>query len=599
MNGYFARWVFAIVGVICFATLAPAQSTPKPQPTATPSALCNRENGIAIIGQQIEISRTLDEAPRRVGLLVKAADLLWTIDQQKARATFTEAMDLAIRDFREHGDTTIQMGRLPVEQPDQRFVVITAIAKRDRAWANKLAEEVFQEQIKEAENKQSNAPSGAKMAEKLFNIAFALLPSDPQGAFTFARASLRYTASLQLPLFLYRLSEVDRALSDQLYQEALRSYAETPMEEFLYLSSYPFANSREAGEMPAYTNYKLPEGQALNPTLARLFVQVLLRRAQQIVSTPPTAPTKSQYAEAAQMWIALSRLEPQIQSALPDLSPAVLQVKGSLYPLLIENDQQRATESLIVPARKSFDERIEDALKLSDPDRRDGNIALAIITGSDGESLDHVVAAADKIAENDLRAQVLSRFYFNRSRSALKEKSLAEARRLASKVEDLDQRAYLYSQIAAESIKQTKDDAQVREMLEEVITAAAKAPDTEIKARSLLGIAYLYSQIDPNRAVGVLGDAVKCINKIEAPDFSRDFVIKKIEGASFGFYDALWTPGFNPENAFRDVGKLDFEGTLYQAANFSNKPLRSLTTLAVIEPCLQEKPKAKRSKPKS
>ena len=596
MNHHLGRWVLTIVGTMCSVTIALAQTTAKRQPTVAPSALCNRENGIGIIGQQIELSRTLDDMPRRVTLLIRTADLLWPMEQPKARAIFTEAMDLANRDYREHGDTTIQVGRLPVEQPDQRFVVITAIAKRDRDWAHKLADEVFQEQIKEAENKQSNAPSSAKMAEKLFNIAYSLLPSDPQGAFSFARASLRYTASLQLPLFLYRLSEIDRGLSDQLYREALRSYSETPMEQFLYLSSYPFANNREAGEMPAYTIYKVPEGQTVNPALARIFVQVLLRRAQQIISTPSTGSPPNSYSEAAQMWIALTRLEPQIQSSLSDLSPSVLQAKGSLFPLLVAKDQQRVTESLIDPPKRSFDELVEDALKQSDPENREAGIVMAILGGSYGESLEHVVAAADKINDNELRAQVLSRLYFNRSKVA---KSLAEARRLASKVEDLDQRAYLYSQIAAESIKQTRNDAEVREMLEDVITAAAKAPDTEIKARALLGIAYLYSQIDPNRAVGVLGEAVKCINKIESPDFSRDFVITRLEGKYFGFYDALSTPGFNPENAFRDIGKLDFDGTLYQAANFTNKSLRSLTTLAVIEPCLQEKSKPKRTKSKT
>jgi hypothetical protein len=33
------------------------------------------------------------------------------------------------------------------------------------------------------------------------------------------------------------------------------------------------------------------------------------------------------------------------------------------------------------------------------------------------------------------------------------------------------------------------------------------------------------------------------------------------------------------------MGKLDFDGSLVQATNFSDKSLRALTTLAVIEPC--------------
>jgi hypothetical protein len=171
-------------------------------------------------------------------------------------------------------------------------------------------------------------------------------------------------------------------------------------------------------------------------------------------------------------------------------------------------------------------------------------------------------------------------------------------------VDELDQRAYLYFQIAEVSLKQNADQTQAREMLEEVVEAAAKAPATMISARTQLGVAHLYTKIDVARAIAVLGDAVKVINRLESPDFSRQFVMRKIEGRTFGSYAAFQTPGFNPETAMREISKSDFDGTLYQANNFASKPLRSLTTLAIMEPCLEiarqrpkETPKPKLSKP--
>ncbi len=80
---------------------------------------------------------------------------------------------------------------------------------------------------------------------------------------------------------------------------------------------------------------------------------------------------------------------------------------------------------------------------------------------------------------------------------------------------------------------------------------------------------------------------MKAINRIEQPDFSRQYVIRKIEGKTFGSYASFQTPGFSPENALRAVGRMDFDGTLYQASNFTNKSLRTLTTLALVEPCLK------------
>ena len=558
------------------------------------SFLCSRDNGLEMIEQQIAGSKTFDESVPRIALLIRAADLLWPYRQDKARLAFTESLDLAIQNFKEKGDEPGRQGRLSVYVPDQRFMVIAAIAKRDPVWARKLSDRLLEENAKDAEDKSTKDPrQDAKAAEKLMNVAFSLLPSDPTAAVGFARSSLRHTATLSVPGFLYRLWAINKSLADQFYQDALGAYANSPMDQFLYLSSYPFGNNREAGEMPAYMFYAVPEGFIPNPSLQRLFMQTLLRRAQQLVENPTEPIPGSRYSEAGQMWMALTRLEAPVQTSSPDLIPALQQAKAGVSALLSQKDQQRVAQTLEEPPKQSFDERIEAALKQSDPARRESGIALAIMSAPDAESLDHVIAAADKIDDSQLRAQVLSRLYFNRAQTAIKDKRLEEARRLAAKVDELDQRAYLYSQIVADAIKQARNEFEIREILEEVVSATAKAPDTEVKARALLGVAFLYAQVDPNRSVAVLGDAVKSINRIEAPDFSSDYVIKRIEGKEFGSYYTLKTPGLNPENAFREMSKLDFDGTLYQAGYFSNKPLRSMTTLALVEPCLQKAPQTK------
>jgi hypothetical protein len=92
-------------------------------------------------------------------------------------------------------------------------------------------------------------------------------------------------------------------------------------------------------------------------------------------------------------------------------------------------------------------------------------------------------------------------------------------------------------------------------------------------------------------------DAVKIINQIEKPDFSRQGVIRRIEGKGFATYASFVTPGFTPESAFREIAKVDFDGMLNQAANFSDKSLRALTTLAVVEQCLKDLTAAPKPKP--
>jgi tetratricopeptide (TPR) repeat protein len=587
-----------VVKLVLLVTLSASNSPAQKKSEAPVSQLCTRNSALDIIQQQSASAKTFDNPVQRISVMLRAADLTWPYQPAKSRAIFTEAFEVATLNFKEKGDQTIRDGRLPISLPDQRYLVIGAIAKRDPAWARKLTEQVIEETKSEATEAAKDSPNPLQKAEKLFGVALSLIPTDANSAVVFARMTFQQPASLYLPLFIYRLAETNKAIADTFYGEALAAYGNSPMDQFLYLSSYPFANNREAGEMPGWTTYKVPPVVTPNPVLQRAFMQVLLRQAQALSTKPTEAQPGARYSEAAQIWMALSRLENKVQSSLPDLVPALEEAKGSMFVLMTQKDQQRTADNLIEPPKKTFAEKIEAAEKQSDPARREGGIALAILGASKDEPLEVVVAAADKLEDLSLRAQILSRVYFNRAQEMIKNKDFEEARRLASKVEQLDQRAYLYSSIVSDSIKAAKNDTEVREILEEVLTVTAKAPNTEVKARALLAVAYLYTKVDAIRSIGILGDAIKTINQIENPDFSRDQLMTKIEGKQFGSYSVLNTPGFNPENAFREMSQFDFDGLLYQAGQFTNKSLRSMATLALVEPCLLQTAPAKKQ-PKS
>lgn len=584
-------YVLSISLLTSLISISTVHAQKKPDPTV--SQLCTRNSALDIIQQQSATAKTFDSATQRIAVMLRAADLSWPYQQAKARAIFTEAFDFATLDFKEKGDQTIRDGRMPMNLPDQRYLVIGAIAKRDPPWARKLSEQAMQDSKTETEEAARDPSKARQTAEKLFGVALSLIQSDANSAVMFARIGLRQTATLYLPLFIYRLAENNRPLADTFYGEALAAYGNSPMDQFLYLSSYPFASNREAGEMPAYTTYAVPPNVTPNQNLQRAFVQTLLRRAQALGEASTEIKPGARYSEAAQIWMALSRLENQIQSSLPDLTPALQEAKGSMFVLMTQKEQQRTTANLVEPPKQTFAERIADAEKQSDPGRRESGIALAILGVTEEEPIEVVVAAADKLEDQGLRAQVLSRFYFNRAQAKLKNNEIDEARQLASKVDNLDHRAYLYSRIVSEAIKVAKNDSEIREILEEVLSVTAKAPNTEVKARALLAVAYLFAKVDTIRSIGVLSDAVKTINLIENPDFSRDYILTRIEGKQFGSYSQIRTPGFNPENAFREMAQFDFDGLYYQAGQFSNKSLRSMTTLALVEPCLKQAPAAK------
>jgi tetratricopeptide (TPR) repeat protein len=340
--------------------------------------------------------------------------------------------------------------------------------------------------------------------------------------------------------------------------------------------------------MPGYTIYQVPDGFTPNPNLQRLFVQTILRRARNFIADPTTASFGVRVSDPEEMWLALTRLQGRIQQSLPDLASASETARANLEAKLSPDSQHEMRRKIDDdnPPNRTFDEQVEAALKNPNVDRRDEQLTFAILHGSKDETLDHVLDALDKISDSSLRQPLLNLLYFDRAQDAIRDQKLGEARKLAAKVDELDQRAFLYSRIAEELLKERADATQAHEILDEVLDATAKAPNTMVKVRALLGVAYLYTKFDMDRAIEVISQAVQSINRIEKPDFTRQFVVRKIEGRTFASFASFSTPGFTPENAFREIGKVDFDSMLSQASNFSDKSLRATMTLAVVEQCL-------------
>ena len=582
-----------VVPAVCILLCVPIVINAQKKPAVATSSLCTKDNALDTTKQQILQTRTFDNQVHRIAVLIRAADLLWPHEPDKALAVFREAFDLAVQNFKENGDVVNRTSKsqfaAAIPQPDQRFKVVAALAKRDWAQAQKLLNKMLQDEAQEmADKPDADVQSKRRSNEKMLTLARGLLSEDVSSAIHFARQSFRYPATLFLMPFIYELAKTNRQAADQFYFDALAVYASKPMDQFLYLSAYPFGNQRDAGEMPGYTFYTVPEGFVPSPDLQRQFIMVLLTKSNKVLASAVDPKSSYRYPDHAQMWFALTRLEKQVQDNLPDLVEATTYVKERLFASLDQTMQQSISGQIASDnaPKRSFDEQVEAAEKQKDVGRRDQMLTFAVTGASKGVPLEKVLSVIDKISEASIRDSLLNWFYYFSAQSLIASKELGEARKFAARVSELDQRAYLFTRIAEESLKQTEDQAEALDLLNEISNAIGKAPKTIVTARALLALAHLYAKVDMNRGIEELGNAVKTINALESPDFSQQFVMMKIEGKTFGSFASISTPGFNPENAFREMGKLDFDGSLIQATTFTDKSLRALTTLAVIEPCL-------------
>src|ERR1051325_2836891 len=156
------KWSVFLLAIVALAPNTRAQSK---EQKINPQSSCSRDSALSIIQRQIDLGKTIDSDAKRIALTLRAADLMWPAEEEKARATFSDAFDVATRLFKEKGAPDSNDGRMRVQGTDYRYTVITAIGKRDSAWARKLTQQLLDEEAdaakQEAEAAKEKSESNA------------------------------------------------------------------------------------------------------------------------------------------------------------------------------------------------------------------------------------------------------------------------------------------------------------------------------------------------------------------------------------------------------------------------------------------------------
>ncbi|HVF41738.1 MAG TPA: hypothetical protein VM936_01935 [Pyrinomonadaceae bacterium] len=584
----------------------PKETRPK---EATPKVFCDPSRAVAVVETQLSEAKAFADPLKRIAVMTRAAGLLWPYERESARAVFSDAFDLASAYFRERGDeirrdrgrADSKLSGLVIQLPDQRFEVIRAIARHDSKWARDLALRAADETRAEAEKEKENADDdGARRpaGEKLLGFAETLLPADFETALSVARTTFRDPATTYLPQFLYSVAKLDRGAADSLYREALAAYADRDTTSMLYLSTYPFALNYPVLSSISYIFSVKPDGFAGDPELQRQYVAAFLglagRRLAAMAQQPPPAPGPYKQGEPEIIYLSLRALEahgarrPETLERFAALESQAVVLLPPERQRALTSGSERGTASSPFSGGDGFDELLEQAERQTNPDVRDSSITSAVIAAGEAAPLEKVEGAAHKLGDAETRRQLLDWVYFARAQSAAKSGALDDARKLAERVDALDERAILFLEIADSGLKRAGDRVRAEGLLDAVVAAAGKAPETETKARALLGVAYLYAKLDRQRALEVAAEAVKTVNRLRDPDLGAAFLTRKIQGKEFGMYMTHTVPGFRLENSFRELGALDFESSLSVANGLSDKYQRALAVLGLASKCLED-----------
>src|SRR5258706_12666944 len=113
-----------VFSVICGLMFAAGVTAQEKGPAPSPPPSCTRDRALDIIRQQFYATKTFDNRVQRISVMIRAADLLWPYQQNKARAVFKASRELAQQDYKETGDKDRKEGAFAIAQvPDQRYPV--------------------------------------------------------------------------------------------------------------------------------------------------------------------------------------------------------------------------------------------------------------------------------------------------------------------------------------------------------------------------------------------------------------------------------------------------------------------------------------------
>ncbi len=580
-----------------FLNLAFAVQPVRPQAPAAPSPVCDAKFARLLVEQQAGESRSVSEPVKQIKILLRSADFLWVFDEVTARAYFAAAFKIANDRFHEVGfESTSKSGGLVITQPDQRTEVVRAIAVHDAKWARVLIEQIFAD-IEKSKSGRGFFDKDREIRDALI-LASQYAKTNPElSRFLFDRA-MRYQLGSMWYSVLFNTAGTNQQLADEIYSLALRNYRNETPHHLLYLSAYPFGNSRIFGPDKFSMGTWIPDGFSPNVMLQRQFIDVLFSRTASFstsVEDLNQATEKDQLPQAAYLVSAIREIEPVIIERFPDLLQRHSLAKAQAEALM--NDQTRKQledrEGRSAGQGKSFEEKLESLEKADADGKLTDYMIVNLVSGTlkTDEEFALVEKWIDKIKEQNPRKETANYYWFSRAKLAIKDRRYEDAERFGAKVPEIEHRAIIMFEMADIQIKNENDAAKVFDTLNSISKLARQADNSVAKAQTLLGIATLYERVNHSLALDELSEAVRVINQLKDPDILATSVTRQIVGKGFGFFFMFELNGNSLEKTFWEISKKDFELSLANARALDDKYFRTLAVIAVAGNCARNAPK--------
>ncbi|HEV8484489.1 MAG TPA: hypothetical protein VGV87_13180 [Blastocatellia bacterium] len=593
------------------ATQAPATPDGGKAVDEKPDKKALEKKALALIDEILKEAANLRLPENRIRLQAGTADLLWKIDEKRARSLFKQAMDAL-------GDLIAEARAPQSSRSSSRSFEYEALAQVRTQLRQEILQMIAQHDARLARDflrgTRQAAPAGALNQERddqevqmELELAQQIAVTDPSQALQIAEDSLESgPPGGELPNIIQQLATKDRDAAAKLTADLMKKFRSANLStdrttRSVAIALVSLATNRE--EFDSASAEKRSSGLSSGPSPPQILDDKTLRELVDLLAVAALAPVAvdrgsssgEQYYNAFLVVSDLQSLMPQIEKYTPSRAAALkkrfAEITNSFAPemrVLLEPKPGVDTASV---------DGLLEAAADAPTEARDGLWIQAAMKALEEGHADRARAiVTERCSDPSVRDQLLEQIDSRALSQAAESGRLDEARLLLAQA-SVEERVSVLTQFASRA--STKGDKKAAlQMLEEArgLVGAQAANGAELNA--LLEIARAYITVEPARSFDMVEPVVDHLNRLLA-------AAEVVDGFEFTGYfkdgELLQVQGQSPLiglvlQCADDTGTLarvDFERARAVADKFQSNDVRLKARLAIAQGILSDNPRAR------
>lgn len=599
------------------------QAKPAAKTSSQESERARRSKALTLLNETAEDARALDDLFYRARLQALAADALWPLDQQRARATFRRAWEAATASDKAEQEAEAQeTGAIPdaVEQvTEARDEVLSKTATRDSVLADVFLRDLLKGKKAESALAQDEPAPAATWREpsvtnaRRIALAFEMLESgEAESAFKIVKPVVSEGVSPSLMSFLLQLHRRNTVAGDALYRLMIAQTSRDAQADAntVLLLSTPIVSPElmiavdEYGSLQfrpvARAAWQFSSPQPLSSATRNAFFST----AANILLRPSTLRAgTSEIQDKAARYFAIGRLLSLFEGEAAQYAPELQARASALLNEFTESRRSSLSSQLNLhtigsePSTDPLRSHFEELSRTSEQAERDRITIRIVQAAARNRAWDRARRAAAELSDESVRRAANSFIAVNQIAdiaNAYADEKEDDYESIVTFLKSVEvpplAAAWGYAQ-AAQIAARKRDPQRVAELLTEAEHFAERADVSTGHRVAAYGVITTHAaRLDRQRAWELLTQLVKAANQLE--DYAGDEVSLEIRANDDMETESpfeLTTKVFRLDAVFATMAHLDFERALTNARSLAGDVPRLFAQLAIARASMEKK----------